>query len=1145
MANIVIKKQKINCLNYKICSNDEKYKLNQEKGVICIDSYNSGKIWLYEKISNLCQTVFKTRNESEYGKKKRKKKNVYNIPNANKKNIILNKSYRNTFDHITLLKSLLSIYEFFNKENVQDIICLQLCNELIKENDNKNKSYNIVKTIQPNNEHIYSEIKNCQKKKNNIINYRINENKKLSKDNINNIFVNLVNEKYGLFFIFNTIFFANLKNYYYFVDVINVLNYIGHRAIPHIDTFLDSLGKEKEIGEDKGDKETDSQNNDKMNLIYEQIALFVEYFYDVLIYETEKSDTGIFSNKFVNQIKEKSTKLVKQIKKQNQSNNIEEIKKKLKILKNKKSDEEFLFLSMNECNKQIYNELNKIPDLFYGISKINEHPNSEIGNNNTQVLKTDTVLSCSDEESWASNLDDSIDLKKKNAHMIFSNSESLKASQLSTSTQEIDESNEKKNNIVISSFEQGAENSSKPEPKKNSIEKLILSFYNHAKMIISSNDYINKKEKKNKADKASNENSFYQVFNMEINMHSSKVGKVENDTQNYAQVESSDIVHNEIINNQTNLKNDQTNVLLNELVINKENNNVTQQMNTNLDQVPVSQNEEKDQKNKNDVCDNDIDICGEESDTCLKQGEDESVEMSNQENEECENKLSDEEEEDKQIINFLKNKTKHIDKYSYREALKKSLECNTNCSVENHYDEKIEFIKKIKKLSDLIKNKKFDNKYKKIWEKKVNKFKCNKLQRAYKICLSILFSIVKDINKLKKELKEMGNFIFINSGIEKYLKNETDIILNCKNSQDELKGKKENNIINNFFLRKYFFTDSEINSCNYKDRQKKKKKYISYIPLKNYRILSCSLKEIFNEKLLREKLENILYYIEYDKDIPDYCKFFFKEFKIKDRYLYNIQTLYNSNYIPNIECINMIINSLNYNYEEIYKKKYFFKYEYNYTYLSEIPSVYCCNVQIVKYLEFLKLKETCNNIIKNNKIYDQFLNHLSNYILEESYFIIPFFASYGKFIIVIKKNKSGNNENAFMDLLKYKNTISYDIFINSFSYPNDTSFQAIVHFSHVFINILRTFFKKRNSDENIPEILYSPMSNIEKQKLIYHEMESATNRGHIIMNMLFLIESFFNNTKKVKPPVIFYEGLRFLYIVRLIEFYYQKMQYNT
>ncbi|EAA19214.1 hypothetical protein [Plasmodium yoelii yoelii] len=121
-----------------------------------------------------------------------------------------------------------------------------------------------------------------------------------------------------------------------------------------------------------------------------------------------------------------------------------------------------------------------------------------------------------------------------------------------------------------------------------------------------------------------------------------------------------------------------------------------------------------------------------------------------------------------------------------------------------------------------------------------------------------------------------------------------------------------------------------------------------------------------------------------------------------------------------------------------------------------------------------------------------------------------------------------------MNLFKYKNIISYDIFINSFSYPNDSSFQAIVHFSHVFINILRTFFKTRNSDENIPEIFYSPMSNIDKQKLIYHEMESATNRGHIIMNMLFLIESFFNNTKKVKPPMIFYEGLRFLYICSII-----------
>ncbi|CAD2105612.1 conserved Plasmodium protein, unknown function [Plasmodium vinckei lentum] len=1169
MTNVVIKKQKINCLNYKTCNIDEKKKHNKENRVIYIDSYNSGKIWLHEKINNLCQIIFKTSNENEYGKNKRKNNNIYNIPNVNKKNIILNTSYRNTFDHMTLLKSLLCIYEFYNKENIQDIICPQLCNELTKENDNPNESHTIIKTTPPTNEHIYSEINNCQNKNNNIINYKINENKRLSKDNINNIFVNLVNEKYGLFFIFNTIFFANLKNYYYFVDIINVLNYIGHRAVPHMGTPTDTVDKEQDMGNDKEDIENDPQNNDKMNLIYEQVALFVEYCYDILIYETEKNDNESFSNMFVNQVKEKSTQFVRQIKKQNQSNNIEEIKKKLKILKNKKSDEEFLFLSMNECNKKIYNELSKIPDLFYGMSKTNEYTNSEVENNDTQLFKTDTVLLYSDEESWDSNSENSIDFQKKNEHMIFENSEEFKGSQLSTCTQEIDEIGEKKNSAVISSFEQGAENS-KPERKKNSLEKLILSFYNHAKIMISSNDDPDKKEAKDEADKANNENSFDQVFNMEIDMHSSNMEKAENGTEHDAQEENRDIMHSEIINNQENSINDPPNVLPNEeaekeeaekeeaekeKVKNEETNEAKHDETSEAkhDETSEAKHDETSEAKHDETSEANKDaspLFGESDknaegghDSELTKVEDEFEEMNNQTGEQYETKLS-EEEEDEEILKFLKDKTKHIDKHAYREALKKSLECNTNCNVENHNDEKIEFIKKIKKISDLIKNKKFDNKYKKVWEKKVKSFKCNKLQRAYKIFLSILFAIVKDINKLKKELKEMDNFIFINSGIEKYLKNEADIMLNCKNSQDELKAKKENNIINHFFLKKNFYTDSERSICNYKDRQKKKKKYISYIPLKNYRILSCSLKEIFNEKLLQDKLENILYYVEYDKDIPDYCKFFFKEFKIKDTYLYNIQTLYNSNFVPNIECINMLINCLNYNYEEIYKKKYFFKYEYNYTYLSEIPSVYCCNVQIVKYLEFLKLKETCNNIIKNNKIYEQFLNHLSNYILEESYFIIPFFTSYGKFIIVIKKNKSDNNENAFMDLLKYKNTISYDIFINSFAYPNDSSFQAIVHFSHVFINILRTFFKTRNSDENIPEIFYSPMPNIEKQKLIYHEMETANNRGHIIMNMLFLIESFFNNTKKVKPPTVFYEGLKFLYIIRLIEFYYQKVQYN-
>ncbi|ETW30322.1 hypothetical protein PFFCH_02240 [Plasmodium falciparum FCH/4] len=204
-------------------------------------------------------------------------------------------------------------------------------------------------------------------------------------------------------------------------------------------------------------------------------------------------------------------------------------------------------------------------------------------------------------------------------------------------------------------------------------------------------------------------------------------------------------------------------------------------------------------------------------------------------------------------------------------------------------------------------------------------------------------------------------------------------------------------------------------------------------------------------------------------------------------YLYHIQSLYNDS-VPTIPCLNMFISCMNYNYGKIHKKKSLFKYELNNTHLSTLPYVYCCDIQLIKYFEFLKLKETCYKIIKNNKIYDNFLSHLSSYIFDDSYFIIPFFTSYGKFLIIIKTNKNIDNLQQSMDTLKNKNSITYDVIINSFVFPNDSSFQAIIHFSHIFINTLKNLFKTRNSDEDIPDITFENLLNVDKKRLIYHNL---------------------------------------------------------
>eukprot|EP00366_Plasmodium_knowlesi_P004974 XP_002262472.1 hypothetical protein, conserved in Plasmodium species [Plasmodium knowlesi strain H] len=499
--------------------------------------------------------------------------------------------------------------------------------------------------------------------------------------------------------------------------------------------------------------------------------------------------------------------------------------------------------------------------------------------------------------------------------------------------------------------------------------------------------------------------------------------------------------------------------------------------------------------------------------------DDENDEHEDDEEEEEEEDEDDDDNDDDQIVHFLKSSNRgNPDGGWYAEYLRNMLRCDKKCTVENHAEEKDLFLSKVKKLSNLVKYKKFKEKYTKKWEEKIALFKCNKLRRAYKIFLVIVFSIVKEIKELKKELKDMSQFVFINSGIENYL-NENNMSTVRKNKESGVGANRfddyhlgsanlisgSDNVINSFFLMRTF--QSEDSEKDFNGKKKKKKKYISYVPLENYHILFQSIEEIFNEKNVQEKLANISYYIELDKYIPHYCSLFFRQFKIKKQLLSHIQSLYN-NSVPTVECVNMFIACLNNNYSNILKKKFVFQCELNNSYLAKLPCVYCCDVQIVRHVDFLKLKETCQRIIKQKKIHQLFVDHLSSSLLDESYFIVPFFTSYGKFLIVIKSSRSDNPEYSSMDILQNKNLLTYDILINSFVFPNGSSFQAIVHLSYVFINTLRDFFKTRNSDENIPEIAFLSLPHLDKQKLLHHEMESSTNRADIIVSVPIQIMKF-------------------------------------
>ncbi|SBS88815.1 hypothetical protein POVCU2_0050630, partial [Plasmodium ovale curtisi] len=356
MENVPKKRLKLNELKYKLANPCEfKQTGDKEDGGTDHEIYPSGKFWICNKISNICHNILKPNTEAKNEKKKEKKKRSFDeISKVNNEDVMETGTYRNAFEYLSLLKSLLCIYKFYT---TYDGKYMMICSDLRKEYIVKDRKYIC------EDGHIYvTKVENAEKKNGekdmisykqtdcNLQNYKIKENY-LLKDNINNYFVNLVNENCGFFFIFNTIFFTYLKNYYYFVDIINILNYIGYNR----------NGKKKD-------------ENNKDIFIYEQIALFIENHYNVVIYDTNSHYKLHISNTVCKETGYNS-KLVTPIRKNDYD--IEKVKNNLELLKEEKSFEELLFIAMNECNKKIYEQFSKIPDLFFDISEISEYSKSD------------------------------------------------------------------------------------------------------------------------------------------------------------------------------------------------------------------------------------------------------------------------------------------------------------------------------------------------------------------------------------------------------------------------------------------------------------------------------------------------------------------------------------------------------------------------------------------------------------------------------------------------------------------------------------------------------------------------------------------------------------------------------------------------
>lgn len=183
-------------------------------------------------------------NEEESDIRKHRKKRTYediskddNCVSKNKKEDMDN--YRGPFEYQSLLKSLLYIYNFYTNKKDN-------CFIYNDDEDGKNSISNIMcykddqvftnNIYEDGNEYYYNDDtfkKNVYKSKdhlvipsNDLINYKIKESQS-EYNHFNNIFINVVNDKSGFFFIFNTIYFTHLKNFYYFVDILNILNYIG------------------------------------------------------------------------------------------------------------------------------------------------------------------------------------------------------------------------------------------------------------------------------------------------------------------------------------------------------------------------------------------------------------------------------------------------------------------------------------------------------------------------------------------------------------------------------------------------------------------------------------------------------------------------------------------------------------------------------------------------------------------------------------------------------------------------------------------------------------------------------------------------------------------------------------------------------
>ncbi|VWU53218.1 conserved protein, unknown function, partial [Hepatocystis sp. ex Piliocolobus tephrosceles] len=133
-----------------------------------------------------------------------------------------------------------------------------------------------------------------------------------------------------------------------------------------------------------------------------------EYYYDIFLNNNNNSNSNVKANNVcINSIndsicnnkqkkKEETNERcnLKQTIEKRYTFDIEQVQNNLVLLRNDKSYEELLYITMDECNKRIYNEINKIPCLFYNdSSSLDEYPDNQYNYSNNKNMNNMIIYS--------------------------------------------------------------------------------------------------------------------------------------------------------------------------------------------------------------------------------------------------------------------------------------------------------------------------------------------------------------------------------------------------------------------------------------------------------------------------------------------------------------------------------------------------------------------------------------------------------------------------------------------------------------------------------------------------------------------------------------------------------------------------------